>query len=269
MALTLVLGTLIGIILGLSGAGGGILAVPALVAGMGWSMQQAAPVALIAVAGSATLGALAGIRRGLVRYRAATLIAVAGFPATAIGLRLAHMLPQRILMTLFAAVMLLVAARLLLPTAGGETVCTEVRHQRHGYIDPRNGHFSWTWQTGALLGGIGALTGFMTGLLGVGGGFILVPLLRRFTNITPHSVVATSLMVIALIGMGGIASALMHGVTLPLPATLLFAVATAGGVVAGRVLIAHLAPTTVQRGFAIILLAVASGLLLKAVFLPG
>ena len=56
MSLTLFLGLLLGAVLGLSGAGGGILAVPALVAGMGWSMQQAAPVALIAVAGSAGEG---------------------------------------------------------------------------------------------------------------------------------------------------------------------------------------------------------------------
>ncbi|MHA7235896.1 sulfite exporter TauE/SafE family protein, partial [Burkholderia pseudomallei] len=51
MLISLVLGSIVGAVLGLTGAGGGILAVPALVVGMGWPMQQATPVALVAVAG--------------------------------------------------------------------------------------------------------------------------------------------------------------------------------------------------------------------------
>lgn len=76
-------------------------------------MQQATPVALVAVAGSAALGALEGFRRGLVRYRAAFLMAAAGVPLTTLGVRVAHRLPQRVLLALFALVMLVVAVRLL------------------------------------------------------------------------------------------------------------------------------------------------------------
>ena len=101
MSITLLLGLLLGAVLGLSGAGGGILAVPALVAGMGWSMQQAAPVALIAVAGSAALGALEGLRRGLVRYKAALLMACVGVPMTSLGVRVASMTSQHTLRVLF------------------------------------------------------------------------------------------------------------------------------------------------------------------------
>jgi uncharacterized membrane protein YfcA len=61
-----VLGMLIGAVLGLTGAGGGILAVPVLVAGMHWFMRQAAPVALIAVATGAAVGATDGFKQGLV-----------------------------------------------------------------------------------------------------------------------------------------------------------------------------------------------------------
>ncbi|MCP6726012.1 TSUP family transporter, partial [Klebsiella pneumoniae] len=68
MPLTLLLGALVGAVLGLTGAGGGILAVPALMASQGWSVQQAAPVALLAVAAGAALGAWEGWRRGEVRY---------------------------------------------------------------------------------------------------------------------------------------------------------------------------------------------------------
>ncbi|MGN4152232.1 TSUP family transporter, partial [Burkholderia gladioli] len=106
MTIALILGALVGAVLGLTGAGGGILAVPALVAGLGWTIQQATPVALIAVAGSAAIGALEAFRRRLVRYRAALLMAAAGVPATSLGVRAAQALPQRLLLALFAAVML-------------------------------------------------------------------------------------------------------------------------------------------------------------------
>ena len=95
MALSLILGILVGGVMGVTGAGGGILAVPALVGGLGWTVQQAAPVALIAVASGASIGALDGLRRGQVRYRAAILMAVVGIPCTSPGLQLAHSLsPQ-------------------------------------------------------------------------------------------------------------------------------------------------------------------------------
>ena len=121
MLTSLVLGAIVGAVLGLTGAGGGILAVPALVVGLGWSMQQAAPVALLAVAGGAAIGAAEGCRRHLVRYRAAILMATVGMPFTSWGNRAAQALPQRTLLALFAAVMLLVAGRAL---ASGATAPT-------------------------------------------------------------------------------------------------------------------------------------------------
>ena len=97
--------------MGLTGAGGGILAVPVLVAGMHWSMQQAAPVALIAVAAGAAVGAIDGFKHGLVRYKAAILMAVCGVPMTRVGQKWAQVLPQFILMGCFAILMLAVSWR--------------------------------------------------------------------------------------------------------------------------------------------------------------
>ena len=114
------LGAFVGAVLGLTGAGGGVLAVPALVVGFGWSMQQAVPVALVAVAGSAAIGAVEGLRRRLVRYKAAALIAASGVPASSFGLRVAHALPQRVLLAAFASVMLLVALRMFLQERGAQ-----------------------------------------------------------------------------------------------------------------------------------------------------
>lgn len=262
MLTSVFLGVLVGAILGLTGAGGGILAVPALVVGMGWPMQQAAPVALIAVAGSAALGAAEALRRHLVRYKAAILMAVAGVPITGVGIRVAQALPQRVLLALFSIVMLVVAARLLLQArSGGDDGKRETRLAR---IDPATGRFQWNWSTALLLGAIGVATGFMTGLLGVGGGFVIVPMLRRFTNVSMHGIVATSLLVIALVGFGGVITSVAHGTTVPVALTVYFTLATALGMLAGRQASARLSARHVQMGFASVLVVVALGLLFKA-----
>ena len=261
MEILLIIGGLIGLVMGLVGAGGGVLAVPALVAGMGWSMQEAAPVALIAVAGGAALGAIEGWRKGLVRYRAAFFMVLCGLPLTPFGLSVAHRLPQRWVQLLFAAVILVVVVRLIRKALSSSTPVDERKLAR---INPETGRFRWTWLSSGLFAGVGALAGFLSGLLGVGGGFVIVPALRRFTNISMHSVVATSLMVIALVTAGSVSVALLQGARLPMPATAIFVGATALGVGIGRKLSARLPEKTIQCGFAVVLLLAASHLVLRA-----
>ncbi len=113
MLLASVLGLLMGVVMGLTGAGGGILGVPALVLGLGLSMTQAAPVSLLAVGAAAAVGAIDGLRHGLVRYRAALLIALLGALFSPVGVFVAHQLPEPLLMGLFSALMVLVAWRML------------------------------------------------------------------------------------------------------------------------------------------------------------
>lgn len=266
MLTSLILGALVGAVLGLTGAGGGILAVPALVVGMGWPMQQASPVALIAVAGSAAIGAIEAFRRGLVRYRAALLMTITGVPVTALGAHLAHELPQRFLIECFAGVMLLVAFRLLNQAMGRKASGETTSPLCVGRMDPDTGRLSWNWSTGAALAGTGALTGLMTGLLGVGGGFVIVPMLRKLTDVPMHGIVATSLMVIALVGSGGIVSTIHAGVSPPVVLTLLFSITTAAGMIVGRFASHHLSARRVQIGFAGVLICVSLGMLAKAVF---
>lgn len=261
MEISLFLGVLIGLVMGVTGAGGGVLAVPALVSGMAWSMQQAAPVALIAVALGATLGAFEGWRKGLVRYRAAVLMVLCGLPFAFLGVLVAYRLPQRGLQALFAAVLLIVALRLMRQT---QADWREKIDRKLAHVDPTTGRFRWTWTSGSLFAGIGALAGFMAGLLGVGGGFVIVPALRRFTDVSMHAAVATSLMVIALVGCGSVAAALGQGAQLPLPETALFAIATAGGVGLGRGLSPRLSEAAVQRAFALVLLVAAGSMAFKA-----
>ncbi|MDR3415490.1 MAG: sulfite exporter TauE/SafE family protein [Nevskia sp.] len=266
MIVSLLLGVLVGIVLGLTGAGGGILAVPALVFGLGWSMQQAAPVALIAVAGAALVGAAEGLHLGVVRYRAAALMAAAGIPFTLLGVRAAHHLSQPRLGTAFAGVMLLVAFRML----RAERQAWEHRAEAdHGLarIDRDTGRIRWSWPTAALIAAIGAATGFITGLLGVGGGFVIVPMLRRHTGIGMHGVVATSLMVIALVSGGGVALTVLNGADMPWRVAAWFAAATAAGMLAGRQLVRRLPPRQVQYGFGATLACVALAMLGRSLWL--
>lgn len=263
MEILLILGGMTGLVMGLAGAGGGVLAVPALVNGMGWTMQQAAPVALFAVASGAALGAYEGFRRGLVRYRAAFVMVLCGVPMTPLGVAAAHALPQRWLQWFFAVVLLIVAARLIRQALSGNAPATG---RKLANIDPATGRFRWNWTSGALFAGVGICAGFLSGLLGVGGGFFIVPALRRFTDVTMHGAVATSLLVIALVSSGSVASVLSRGDTLPLAATSVFVVATAAGMLAGRKVSSRLSDAAIQRGFAVLLLVAAAQMMVKAAF---
>lgn len=255
MATALALGGLIGLVLGLTGAGGGVLAVPALTLGLGLSMTAAAPISLIAVGAASALAALAALRAGLVRYRAALLMAALGIASAPCGVWLAHRLPQTVLVGLFCSLMLGVALRMAL----------QVRARRRGQaepvprrcmLDPATGRFRWNLRCSATLAGIGAVAGLFTGMLGVGGGFLIVPAFRQFSDLSMQASSATSLAVIALVSSVTAAGTLVHGARIP-PAGLAFILATGAGMLLGRRLAGRIEADWLQLGFALSVLAVA------------
>ena len=262
MTLVMVLGVFIGAIMGLTGAGGGILAVPVLVLGLPWTLQEAAPVALLAVASGAAVGALDGFRHRLVRYRAGMLMAVCGWPMTRVGQDWARVTPQAYLLGAFALLMLVVAWRFFQQSR--QTVAHGDDALRIAHIHTHSGRFIWTPLTALLLAGIGTLTGLLTGLLGVGGGFLIVPLMRRFTHLAIPGIVATSLFVISLVSGGGVVSALLAGGHLPMPESAGFMASMVAGMLLGRRVSRQLSPAHVQRGFALLLACVSVYLLTRA-----
>ncbi|AIL59280.1 sulfite exporter TauE/SafE family protein [Pseudomonas alkylphenolica] len=208
------LGAIIGAVLALTGAGGGILAVPLLVFGLGLSMVEAAPVGLLAVGMAAAVGAVLGLRQGVVRYRAAAFVALIGIVAAPFGLMLAHQLPNAPLALAFAAVLVYACVRMLLkarrelrgePPLGKRMVMPCV-------LNPLQGRLRWTLPCARALAFTGTLSGLLSGLLGVGGGFVIIPALSRYTNLDMKSIVATSLAVIALVSTGSVISASVGGV---------------------------------------------------------
>ncbi|TAL91831.1 MAG: sulfite exporter TauE/SafE family protein [Candidimonas sp.] len=268
MLLVSFLGALIGLVLGLTGAGGGILAVPALVVGLGFSMTAATPVALLAVGAAAIVGAMDGLAKKIVRYKAALLMAVLGSLVSHLGVRLAHIVPEKMLMTLFSMTMFLVAYRMMLKVrqASG-TASSKALKQKNCVLNPGTGKLLWTRRCTITLAGIGATTGLFTGMLGVGGGFIVVPAFKRYTDIEMHSIVATSLMVIALISISTVAGILLAGAHISRTGQI-FVVAAIVGMMLGRLTAAHVPAQLLQITFSI-LTALVSIILLAKTYFPG
>jgi uncharacterized membrane protein YfcA len=261
MEINFVLGLVVGLILALTGAGGGILAVPLLVFGAHLSIAQAGPIGLLAVGIAAALGALLGLRAGAVRYKAAALVAVCGMALTPFGLWLAQRVPNQPLTLLFALVLLGVALRMLQQAFGKTPPAPAV--QPACCLNPAVGRFVWTWPCARRLAAAGMLTGWLSGLLGVGGGFVMVPALRRFTDLEQRAIVATSLAVIALVSLTGVIASAVGG-TLAWPVAQPFAAGAVLGMLGGRKIGAGLDGRQLQIAFALVAMAVALGLAVKA-----
>ena len=263
MILGLLLGVVVGIVMGLTGAGGGILAVPLLVFGMHLTVAEAGPIGLLAVGVSAGIGALIGLRAGIVRYRAALLIASSGVLFAPLGVWLAHRLETRLLSLLFAALLAWVAYRTFKEIGRRSAESTSLTVDRPCIRNDMSGRFIWTSKCAGALSIAGAIAGVFSGLLGVGGGFVMVPALQRSTNLATQSIVATSLAVIALVSLTCLAASMSAGnfnVSVALP----FATGSLVGMGVGNVLTSHISPKYLKVAFALICLAVATGMIAKS-----
>ncbi len=262
------LGVFIGLVMALTGAGGGILSVPLLVFGLGLPMVDAAPVSMIAIALSAGLGAFLALRSGILRYRAAGLMGAAGLLLSPMGVWLAHRVPNNPLMLGFSAVLAYVGLRTLWPLwqrprarSPGDSPAAVASRSRLPpcCLDPLDGRLRWTAPCARALLFTGMSAGFLSGLLGVGGGFIIVPSLQRITDLEMRSVVATSLGVLAIVALAGLgASALMAPIRWPV--ALPFALGALAGMLIGRRLATRFSGPRLQGLFALLALVVAVSL---------
>ncbi|MEY4765481.1 MAG: hypothetical protein RI907_2154 [Pseudomonadota bacterium] len=258
-AATALLGALVGGVLALTGAGGGVLAVPLLVLVLHWPLSQAAPTALLAVGLAAAAGALPGLRAGEVRWRAALLMGAAGMLGAPLGVWLSQRLPSRPLLWGFGGLMVWLAWRQW-PRAAPPVSTAEAPAC---VVNPHSGRLSWTSPCARAVAGTGLVSGTLSGLIGVGGGFVIVPALQRHTDLAWRQVQLTSLAVIALVAASGVGAGAWQG-QLNWPAALPFA---AGAIVAmwgGRRWAEGLSPATSQRLFALSCVVVAGLLWARA-----
>ena len=262
------LGSVTGIVLGLTGAGGAILAVPLLIFGLDLHMSEAVPISLLAVCLSATIGALLGLKQGRVRYRAAGLIALTGSLVAPVGLWSSQRLPHEPLILLFALVLGYVAIGMLRKSKpGGQASQTDVmRHHPSPdipcMIGNTDGRLIWTWPCARALSMSGALAGLLSGLLGVGGGFVVVPALKKVTFLQMQSILATSLAVIALVSAVGATSAVLMD-TMNWPIALPFAAGALVGMLVGFMLSTRFSGPGLQQGFAWMAIVVALGMVVE------
>lgn len=230
------LALLTGLSLGLLGGGGSILAVPILVYGAGLGPRDAIASSLVVVGLSSLMGA--ALRWKEVQGKAALHFAGWGMLGTLAGSRLAGLLSQGVQMTLFALVMLSVAALML-----AKTPPLEGQGRR------------WPVALPALV------VGLLTGLVGVGGGFLIVPALVLTAGLTMRRAVPTSLAVIALNCLAGLFGYLDQVHWRPLFLAGFTAVVLAGILVGGR-LTALVPHARLKKVFAVFLLVVGTYVLL-------
>lgn len=265
MVIELILGLVVGLILALTGAGGGILAVPLLAFGLQLNVSQAAPIGLLAVGMAAALGAILGLKDGIVRYKAALLMSAFGMLAAPVGVWLGSRIDNRWLSILFAMVLLFVAYRTF-KQAGNKT---QESHYLDGdeppcIISTETGRFAWTTRCARALAGSGVVAGLLSGLIGVGGGFVMVPALKRYTDLAMQSIIATSLGVIALVSISGVTSSALAG-NLDWNIALPFSGGALVGMLLGRLTSSYLAGPQLQKGFALVSGLVAIGMIAKSI----
>ncbi|WP_310722833.1 sulfite exporter TauE/SafE family protein [Streptomyces sp. N2A] len=249
LILALVAGGVVGLALGALGGGGSVLAVPALIYLLGFTPAAATTASLIIVTATSLTALYAHARTGNVRWKAGTLFAAAGLlPAAAAGAA-ASRLPQPVLTAAFAAIAALAAVKML---RTGQASSGRASSGEPPAVRP------------AKAAGTGAGLGALTGLLGVGGGFLAVPALVTVLAFEMQAAVGTSLLVISANSLASLATrgATTAGVNWAVIGP--FAGAAILGAWDGKRLAGKVTGPLLQRTFAVVLLAVAALMLVDA-----
>lgn len=245
--ISLLLGTIVGLVLGLLGGGGSVLAIPSLAYGLGMEAKPAVATSLVVVGVAALLASIVHARNGHVRLKIALVFGLLGGVGAVGGSQLARLLSGTLQLVLFAGIMLVAGLRMV--RSSGE------EEQADGDEQPQAPR--------ALTLGIGLAalaTGVVTGIVGVGGGFLIVPALVFLVGLPMRQAVGTSLVVIVLNAIGGSLGYLAY-VEVDLHTTLPFVVGAGVAGVAGSWL-GQRVPARALRvafGLGIVVVAVAMG----------
>jgi uncharacterized membrane protein YfcA len=229
MAVVLALSVGVGVALGMLGGGGSILTVPLLVYVAGLDAKEAIATSLFVVGVTSAVGALSHARAGRVRWRTGLLFGAAGMAGAYAGGRVAEYLPGSLLLVAFGLMMLATAVAMLRGRRAPEgTVHTELPLLHVGLH--------------------GVVVGVVTGLVGAGGGFLVVPALVLLGGLPMGAAVGTSLVVIAMKSAAGLAGYL-HSVQIDWGLALAVTAAAVLGSVLGGRLVGRVDPDVLRRAF--------------------
>ena len=263
------IGLLIGLSLGALGAGGSILAVPALVYVAGETARRATTTSLLVVGAAALVGMAAHHRAGRVRVGTGAAFGLAGVGGSVAGSLVNRHLDPNLLLLAFSVLVLIAAWRMLT----GCPSCTQVGEQRQlSRAHPASRaaphavalHQRLDLRAIILVVAAGTGIGFLTGLFGVGGGFVIVPALTLLLGLNMADAIGTSLLVIAVNSAAALAAraattSIDWGIALP------FTLASILGVLAGKTVAGRLDAQRSLRWFAGLLTAVAVFTAIRAV----
>jgi uncharacterized membrane protein YfcA len=251
-------GLAIGLAVGTLGGGGSVLAVPVLVYVLGQSVPDATTASLAVVAAGALAGGVSHARAGRVCWRHAASFTAAAVPGIVVGTLAAGQVSGGVLLTGFALVMLAAA---------------HATWRKADQPDDVDG----PWERGGVCPPLrlprdaiaGVAIGFVTGVLGVGGGFLIVPTLAVALAFTMRTAVGTSLTIITATSVLGLVAHLLAGRSVDLDVTGALALACIAGAVAGAAVAKRLPQRALGRGFALLTLGVAAYLLVSTALLGG
>lgn len=235
LALALVLATLIGVSLGMLGGGGSILTVPVLVYALGYAAKPAIAMSLPVVGITSLVGAAVHWRMGNVQLRTAASFGAVAMLGAFAGARLARFVPGSVQLVLLAITMLAAAVSML--RGGTKLPAGPVPGARRAI----------------LLGLVALAVGVLTGLVGIGGGFLVVPALVLLAGVPMRQAIGTSLVVIAMNSASGFAGYL-GGVGFDWRFLGVFTAAAVVGVLVGTAAATRVPQAALKRGFAVFLL---------------
>ncbi|AHG89341.1 protein of unknown function DUF81 [Gemmatirosa kalamazoonensis] len=239
LALGLALAALIGLSLGLLGGGGSILTVPVFVYVLGYAAKPAIAMSLPVVGTTSLVGAVRHWREGNVNLRVALLFGVVAMLGSFTGARFAARVRGPLQLLLLGAVMLAAAASMLRrPRALRDAEAVDAV-DGSAHVRP-------------LVYAVGLGVGFLTGLVGIGGGFLIVPALVVLAHVPMKQAVGTSLVVIAMNSASGYAG-YAGRVHVPWPLVAAFTAVAIVGIVIGTRLVRHIPALTLRRAFGVFL----------------
>lgn len=256
------IGFLVGTLLGLAGGGGGVVAVPLLVYLAHLPGHRAVALSTSAIALTAVLGAARRARLGQVDWPTGAGFAALGMLTSPLGALLAQRIPERVLLVAFALLIGVVAVRMWVASGGTQ------QPGRNACRTPK-GELIWSARCALVLLVLGAATGVLSGLFGVGGGFIVVPSLVLFTGMPTQRAIGTSLLVVSLVSSAAFLSHWLVGNHPDLALGALFAISSLAGLLLGERLAQQLTGPALQKVFACLLVGVAIWVITQTVWLSS
>jgi len=267
IGLSLLFGAIVGLSLGLTGGGGAIFAIPLLVYGLHVPTREAVGISLMATGATSLVGFLYRWKLGEIEVRTGLLFAVAGMLGAPVGTWIAGFLPETVVLLSFAGLMVIVAVKLWQQAAHPVlrvTACSTLEHVDEPTCQrDLTGLLILNSRCAMLLVVVGVLTGVLSGVFGVGGGFIIVPALVLFSGMPIQRAVGTSLLVITLVSVSGVTSQLWSGRDVSLDITSWFVTGGISGLIIGQRISHRLPGSLLQKIFAIAILAVAAFIVIR------